>query len=81
MCSQSVRKAHDSMTSGRVYVAHGDLLDVNINRSPTAYLANPAAERAKYVTANTRARTRARTTLHLHRLLLVKTLARTPSEF
>lgn len=44
----SVRKAHDSMTSGRVYVAHGDLHDVSINRSPTAYLANPEAERAKY---------------------------------
>jgi len=44
----SVRKAHDSMTSGRVYVVHGDLLDISINRSPTAYLANPAAERAKY---------------------------------
>lgn len=44
----SVRKAHDSMTNGRVYLAHGDLVDVSINRSPTAYLANPEAERAKY---------------------------------
>lgn len=39
------------MSSGRVYVTQGELVGVNINRSPTAYLANPAAERAKYVTS------------------------------
>jgi hypothetical protein len=76
LCSQSVRKAHDSMRSGRVYLAHGDLLDVSINRSPTAYLANPAAERAKYVREHThththrrthaRARTRAHKRAHTH---------------
>lgn len=27
---------------------HGELVDANANRSPTAYLANPAEERARY---------------------------------
>ena len=61
LCSQSVRKAHDSMTNGRLYVTHGDLFGVSINRSPTSYLANPAVERAKYVTANARTHTHTRT--------------------
>jgi neutral ceramidase len=51
LCSQSVRRAHETMSTGRVYLAQGELLGVSINRSPTAYLANPAAERAKYVTS------------------------------
>lgn len=29
-------------------MAAGELLEANINRSPTAYLENPADERAKY---------------------------------
>jgi hypothetical protein len=41
--------AHESVSRGRIYVTQGELLDANINRSPTAYLQNPAAERAKYV--------------------------------
>ena len=27
---------------------NGELVDANVNRSPTAYLANPAEERARY---------------------------------
>jgi len=30
-------------------VAAGELLDANANRSPTAYLANPSEERARYM--------------------------------
>lgn len=44
----SIHRAHESMSSGRVFVTQGELLGVSINRSPTAYLANPAAERSKY---------------------------------
>ncbi|KDR24151.1 Neutral ceramidase [Zootermopsis nevadensis] len=45
---KSVRKAHESMTRGSVFVTQGEVQGANINRSPTAYLANPPAERAKY---------------------------------
>ncbi|XP_069668622.1 neutral ceramidase isoform X2 [Periplaneta americana] len=44
----SIRNAHETMTKGRIYMAQGELLYANINRSPTAYLANPPEERAKY---------------------------------
>jgi hypothetical protein len=37
-----------SLQPGVLSVASGELLDANINRSPTAYLANPASERARY---------------------------------
>jgi neutral ceramidase len=36
------------VTPGRLQLVSGELLDANINRSPTAYLANPAAERARF---------------------------------
>ena len=39
--------AHNSMVPGRVKINEGELLDSNINRSPRAYLQNPAWERAK----------------------------------
>lgn len=47
----SIQRAHESLTLGNL--AYGetnltDALDANINRSPYAYLANPAEERAKY---------------------------------
>ncbi|HEY3447202.1 MAG TPA: neutral/alkaline non-lysosomal ceramidase N-terminal domain-containing protein [Myxococcales bacterium] len=45
---QSIVRAHDSAVEGRIKIARGDLLDTTVNRSPTAYLANPAAERAQY---------------------------------
>ncbi|XP_005100690.1 neutral ceramidase isoform X1 [Aplysia californica] len=44
----SIVKAHDSMQPADLYVNKGELLESNINRSPTAYLNNPEAERAKY---------------------------------
>ncbi|XP_061167886.1 uncharacterized protein LOC133176834 [Saccostrea echinata] len=44
----SIEKAHNSMRPGNLYVNTGELMDSNINRSPTAYLNNPSEERAKY---------------------------------
>eukprot|EP01117_Protostelium_nocturnum_P006825 TRINITY_DN2451_c0_g3_i2.p2 TRINITY_DN2451_c0_g3~~TRINITY_DN2451_c0_g3_i2.p2 ORF type:complete len:723 (+),score=222.91 TRINITY_DN2451_c0_g3_i2:3379-5547(+) len=45
----AIKKAHDSMTKGgRVLINKGELLEANINRSPTAYTANPSEEKAKY---------------------------------
>ncbi len=41
-------EAHESVRPGRLEVAAGELLEANINRSPTAYLENPAEERAQY---------------------------------
>lgn len=40
---ESIRIAHESMTLGHLYVNQGELLDANINRSPTAYKLNPDA--------------------------------------
>ncbi|KAL2065485.1 hypothetical protein VTL71DRAFT_3155 [Oculimacula yallundae] len=44
----SIKRAHASLAPG--YLKYGDtnITDANINRSLYAYLANPAAERAKY---------------------------------
>ena len=44
----AVTRAHMSLAPGSLKVANTTVLDANINRSPTAYLANPAAERARY---------------------------------
>ncbi|GFO12902.1 LOW QUALITY PROTEIN: neutral ceramidase-like [Plakobranchus ocellatus] len=46
--TQSVIMAHKSMQPADIYMNSGELLDSNINRSPSAYLNNPAQERAKY---------------------------------
>ena len=45
---QAIHTAHDSVAPGKLQVAAGELLEANINRSPTSYLANPAAERALF---------------------------------
>ncbi|KAI6885873.1 Neutral/alkaline nonlysosomal ceramidase [Hortaea werneckii] len=44
----SIVRAHDSLAPGRLSIGEADVNDGNINRSPYAYLANPADERAKY---------------------------------
>ncbi|KAI0782937.1 Neutral/alkaline nonlysosomal ceramidase [Abortiporus biennis] len=44
----AVQRAHDSLQPGNLRLGNTTILDVNINRSPSAYLANPAEERAKY---------------------------------
>ncbi|BBN08047.1 neutral ceramidase [Marchantia polymorpha subsp. ruderalis] len=45
---QSVIQAHENLRPGSILVNEGELLGANINRSPSAYLNNPADERAKY---------------------------------
>ncbi|KAL3629566.1 Neutral ceramidase 1 [Castilleja foliolosa] len=45
---QSIIKAHDNLRPGSIFVNKGELLDAGINRSPSGYLNNPAAERSKY---------------------------------
>ncbi|KAJ7136165.1 Neutral/alkaline nonlysosomal ceramidase [Mycena epipterygia] len=45
----AVDRAHASLAFGTLSVGNTSVTGGNINRSPTAYLANPAAERALYV--------------------------------
>lgn len=45
---KAVVDAHNSMAEGSLSLGTTDILNANINRSPSAYLANPADERAKY---------------------------------
>jgi len=46
---KAISMAHNSVIEGaQIYMNEGELLEANINRSPTAYLANPESERAKY---------------------------------
>ncbi|RDB20798.1 Neutral ceramidase [Hypsizygus marmoreus] len=44
----AVQRAHASLAPGKLSLGNITILNANINRSPTAYLANPAAERARY---------------------------------
>ena len=44
----AVQRAHASLAPGSLSLGNTTVVDGNINRSPSAYLANPAAERAKY---------------------------------
>lgn len=44
----SIQRAHESLTLGTISVASAKINGANINRSLFAYLANPAAERARY---------------------------------
>ncbi|KOX71109.1 Neutral ceramidase [Melipona quadrifasciata] len=46
--TKSIHRAHHAMVPGRVFIAHGEVHGVNINRSPAAYLNNPKSERDKY---------------------------------
>ena len=45
---QAIVRAHNNLGAGTITVASGDLTDASINRSPNAYLRNPAAERVQY---------------------------------
>lgn len=45
---KSIIEAHENLRPGSVFMNTGDLLDAGINRSPSAYLNNPEAERRKY---------------------------------
>jgi neutral ceramidase len=44
----AVQRAHASLKPGSLSLGNTTILDANINRSPSAYLANPAEERAMY---------------------------------
>jgi neutral ceramidase len=44
----AVQRAHDSLAPGSLAIGNTTVLNGNINRSPFAYLANPASERARY---------------------------------
>ncbi|XP_018320936.1 neutral ceramidase [Agrilus planipennis] len=46
--TQSILRAHNSMVEARIFLNSGELLNVNINRSPAAYLFNPEEERNEY---------------------------------
>ncbi|KAL6203349.1 hypothetical protein ACLB2K_027049 [Fragaria x ananassa] len=45
---QSIIQAHQNLAPGSVFVNKGEILDAGVNRSPSAYLNNPAAERSQY---------------------------------
>ncbi|KAG7441035.1 Neutral/alkaline nonlysosomal ceramidase [Guyanagaster necrorhizus] len=44
----AAQRAHDSLAPGSLSLGNTTVLDANINRSPSAYLFNPAEERARY---------------------------------
>lgn len=44
----AVKRAHANLAPGKLSLGNTTIVDGNINRSPSAYLANPAEERAKY---------------------------------
>lgn len=44
---KSISKAHQNLQKGKLYLTKGEVLNVNINRSPNAYEANPKEERER----------------------------------
>lgn len=45
---KSIVIAHNKLTEARLLYGEAELLDANINRSPSSYLRNPPEERARY---------------------------------
>ncbi|XP_021897287.1 neutral ceramidase 2 [Carica papaya] len=45
---KSIIQAHENLRPGSIFINTGELLDAGVNRSPSAYLNNPTAERSKY---------------------------------
>ncbi|KAH9941449.1 Neutral/alkaline nonlysosomal ceramidase [Amylocystis lapponica] len=45
---RAVRRAHHTLAPGVLRVGNTTILEANINRSPSAYLANPPEERGRY---------------------------------
>lgn len=45
---RSILRAHSRIVEGEIEMSMGEVLDANINRSPTSYLQNPADERQNY---------------------------------
>ncbi|XP_044761583.1 neutral ceramidase [Coccinella septempunctata] len=46
--TKAIVQAHTNMVEARIFIATGEIIDANINRSPYSYLNNPEEERAKY---------------------------------
>lgn len=47
---RAIQRAHESLRLGFLYVGTGASSGISVNRSPYAYLQNPAEERARYTT-------------------------------
>ncbi|KAJ7961308.1 neutral ceramidase-like [Quillaja saponaria] len=45
---KSIIQAHENLRPGSIFTNEGELLNAGVNRSPSAYLNNPSAERHKY---------------------------------
>ncbi|XP_005385955.1 PREDICTED: neutral ceramidase [Chinchilla lanigera] len=45
---KSIDIAHQNMKPGKIFINKGNVIGVQINRSPTSYLQNPQSERARY---------------------------------
>ncbi|KAM6182414.1 neutral ceramidase isoform 2-T2 [Erethizon dorsatum] len=45
---KSIDIAHQNMKPGKIFINKGNVIGVQINRSPTSYLRNPQSERARY---------------------------------
>lgn len=45
---KSIIQAHENLRPGSVFINNGEILDAGVNRSPSAHLNNPAAERGRY---------------------------------
>ncbi|XP_042390657.1 neutral ceramidase-like [Zingiber officinale] len=45
---KSIVEAHENLRPGDIFVNKGELLEASINRSPSAYLNNPPAERSQF---------------------------------
>lgn len=49
----SIVQAHENLRPGSIFINKGKLLDAGVNRSPSAYLNNPAAERSALIAEGT----------------------------
>jgi neutral ceramidase len=45
---QAIKKAHDNLAPGKIFINSGDVEDCGYNRSPIAYDNNPPGEKSKY---------------------------------
>ena len=45
---QSIKRAHENLAPGKIFISHGNIEDCGRNRSPLAYDNNPLDERERY---------------------------------
>lgn len=45
---QAIKRAHENLAPGKIFINNGEVEDCGLNRSPSAYDNNPADEKAKY---------------------------------